>query len=375
MNIVNIFFKEIKQNVRDKKALTMMMLFPMILILVLGSALAGVFDKQRSIEEINVLYINKSNNQVAEAFNSFIKKGKDMGIVFNEAEDEKIALDNIKGIKETKYSCYIKVNNEKIEVYENERFNFNSSIVSIILSAFVDRYNLMVEVAKVNPFALKDIAQNNNENYVKVVSLDGERKQRAKDYYAVTMTTLFTLYGALYGAWAMKSEKIRKTGNRIMASPIKNYEIFIGKLSASVFFIFIQMTILVYFSKFVVGAYWGENIGTVLLLILSETIMSVSFGLGMAFIIKNPNTMQGLLNSIIPFIAFLGGAYVPIEQYDNKVLNFLMNISPLKWINDAIFKVVNLGDFSLISKALMINLGFAGICLITASVLSRREVI
>ncbi|EYE88082.1 cytolysin ABC transporter precursor [Fervidicella metallireducens AeB] len=374
MNIVNIFIKEIKQNIRDKKALTMMMLFPMVLILVLGSALGGVFDKQRSIEEINVLYINKSNNQVAEAFNSFLDKGKDIGIVFYEAENEESALDCIRGIKEQKYSCYIKVSNDKIEVYENKRFNLNSNIVSTILSAFVDRYNLVVEIAKVNPFALKDVAKNNYESYAKVVSLDGERKQRAKDYYAVTMTTLFTLYGALYGAWAMKSEKVMKTGGRLLSSPIESHEIFIGKLLASVIFTFIQMTILVYFSKFVVGAYWGEAIGTVLMLILSETIMSVSFGLGMSFIIKNPNSLQGILNSIIPFVAFLGGAYVPIQQLDNRVLNILANISPLKWINDAAFKVINIGDFSLVSKALMINLGFAGICLITASVLSRREV-
>ena len=43
MKTLQIILKEIKRNIRDYKANTMMVLFPIVLIIILGAAFSGIF--------------------------------------------------------------------------------------------------------------------------------------------------------------------------------------------------------------------------------------------------------------------------------------------------------------------------------------------
>ncbi len=49
------------------------------------------------------------------------------------------------------------------------------------------------------------------------------------DYYAIVMTTMVALYGAMGASNLIRGERIRKTGDRLIAAPITKAEIFIGE--------------------------------------------------------------------------------------------------------------------------------------------------
>lgn len=56
------------------------------------------------------------------------------------------------------------------------------------------------------------------------------RLKRAMDYYALTMLTLILMYSSIAGVFAIKSETIARTLNRLLCSPVGKHEILIGKI-------------------------------------------------------------------------------------------------------------------------------------------------
>lgn len=371
MNIINILMKEVKQSIRNKRAILMMVLLPIVLSTILGTALTGLFDTAKNLKDINLLYTIEGNGPTSSSFNTLMEKGQKMGITFTAVKNFKEGADCI---RDAKYTAYIVVKEDQgtIELFKNNRQNFEANFAETFLNTFVQRYNAVHEIAEVSPRALGEINKENPFDYIQVESLDKKRQPSAKDYYGVTILTLIILYSSLSGAWSIKGETVRKTGSRIICSPVKKHEIFLGKILGVFLITSLQISIVILFSKYVLKAYWGPHMGIVLLLIAAEVVMAISVGIGAAFLIKNETAMAGVLNMIIPFVVFFGGGYVPLENL-SKLLQQIANVSPLKWTNQAIFQVIYSSNFSLAPAAVTINLAVAAVILVISSFVFRKE--
>ncbi|MFL6555523.1 MAG: ABC transporter permease, partial [Bacillus sp. (in: firmicutes)] len=69
MNILNIAWKGIKTDLRDTRTLFFMLAFPIVLMLVLGTALSNTFTTSLPVDDIDVLYKDTTNG---ESFPHFI---------------------------------------------------------------------------------------------------------------------------------------------------------------------------------------------------------------------------------------------------------------------------------------------------------------
>ena len=67
-------------------------------------------------------------------------------------------------------------------------------------------------------------------------------------------------------------------------------------------------------------------------------MMTVSFGMGWRLVIKNGMLVMQLLQMGMNILVFLGGRYFPIDKL-GRVMNAIANISPVKWVNQAIFRL------------------------------------
>lgn len=114
-----------------------------------------------------------------------------------------------------------------------------------ILNTFVQRYNVINEVLKVNPSTIQEIVEENKVNYVTMESLDKNKQPRAIDYYGVTMTSLIILYAAMTAGFGMNSERVRRTGSRMLVSPVRKNEIFMGKVLGFLAVTIIEIAIVV----------------------------------------------------------------------------------------------------------------------------------
>jgi ABC-2 type transport system permease protein len=371
MNFINIVLKGLKQDIRDKRTMAIMVAFPLALIIILGAAFTNAFGDDTNIGlKAKVLYKIETDKPMAEAFNSFKEGLKDSDLKFTEIDDALKAKDLIKNVE---YDCFITVRDKEITILKNDKYNLQADIFQSMLDAFIQSYNLQVEIVKENPAALQNMSYDEGFSAVDKVSLDKKRTPRAIDYYAVTMISLFILYGTMGGAYAINGERTRKTEGRILAAPVKKAELLTAKVVGAVMITVIQIAVVVLVSKFLLQVYFGENILIVSLILLSEIIMSVSLGVGVAFIIKNEAAANGILNALIPFMAFLGGAYVPLEQFGEGFFMKLTNISPLRWVNRSIINIIYSGDTSTAMTTIIMNLAIAAVFIAISSGLFRKE--
>ncbi len=376
MRILTIITKEFKQNIRNFKANAMMVLFPIVLIAILGAAFSGVFSNTIDLGEVKVLYTDKvtEDKDFKGAFDGFLKGMSDeLGIKFEETTDEAAGKT---GIENSAYSAYLKVteNPLQFELYKNERRSFDASLLESSLNSFIKSYDSIAAIAAVNPAALArpEITEfDGTAKYVESRSLDKKRQPGSLDYYAVTMLTLILLYASLTGFWAIRSEMEQRTAARMLCAPVRGYELLTGKVIGCISVTVVQALAVILFSKLVLKAYWGENLLPVALVLLTYSIMTVSLGVAMAYVFRSGDAASGILNSIIPLLAFLGGAYVPLDIMSGFFTKIAL-MSPVNWTNTALFKIIYDSDYSAMPGSIIINLSLAALFIMASAFLSRK---
>jgi len=367
MNIISIIVKEVKQNLRDKKAMAMMVLFPVLLIIVLGAAFKTSFSEDTKIGTPKVFYSIEAKGDAAEYLKKFINEKTTPKIEYVKTSDIKKAKDLL--VSSSEYSGIIEMTEDnKIVLYKNDKgdMNLKGGIFESMLSGFVNQFNIITEIQKVNPKVIPDVLSDTNADYTEISSINKLEKPSSLDYYAVAEVALIIMYAASVGLYGMSSEKNSKTRDRVLSGPVRKYEFLFGKTVGGVLITIIQIAAVVAFSKYVLKANWGNDIFTVMLILISEIIMAISLGVGLGFIFKQESAAGGILNFIIPVIVFLGGSYMPIE-------GSFTYFSPVKWVNKSIFEVIYSNDYSKVVPAICINVGVAILFLLISTLSFRKE--
>lgn len=370
MNIFNIAVKEIKQTIRDSRTLVFMLAFPIVLMLILGTALTNAFGSKVSVSDIHVLYKNTAGPAISSSFAGFAKAAGKAGVHFHKAVE---SADGKNGVEENKYTAYAEISNHGIRLFGSERNTIEVNIVQGMLKAYVDKYNMAEAVAAVNPAkAGAALAAGPKNNFIQERSIMGAKEPSSMDYYAMTMTTMIALYSAMSASMLLRGERTRNTALRLIVAPIRKGEIFLGKILGCFFINSLCLLAVMAFSHFAFKAEWGSHIGVVIGIVLSEVFLAVSFGLGISYIAKSPDASKMIIIIVIQLFSFFGGAYFRIEGVTG-ILRFIVNLSPLTWANQAITKMIYLNDVSAAFSALSLNLGIAVLFLGIAMVLFQRR--
>jgi ABC-2 type transport system permease protein len=370
MNIYCIFITCIKQQLRNKSSWIMGLLFPVVLMLILGTTLAGSFDHSSKFKDINVLYNNSPNNMALSlAFQGLIQHGNEIGIQF-------IAADNvqqgIQSIENGKYVSFVNVDENGLELFKNENNALKAGLVEAALGSFLQRYNAVHVIANETHTPLNSVMlERQQETHVKVSSLGDRKLPKAMDYYAVTMLTFLILASAFNGMAAIDGERSSNTASRLLCSPLKKHEILIGKILGMVLYTFLQALILIGFSKYVMNAFWGDHLVAILFILIPAIVMAVSFGAGLTLLVKNGMLVAQILQGSMNILVFLGGGFFPVNKL-GKVMQSISNVSPVKWINQAIFEVIYSSDFSSAKIAILLCLIIAALFIILSSISIRK---
>ncbi|MED1421552.1 ABC transporter permease [Bacillus smithii] len=370
MNIINIAKKEIISDFRDFRTLIFMIAFPLVLMLVLGSALSNTFKSTVSVKNVDVLYKNSTNSSVNHYFDQFIKEASKSGIHFKKATSK---IDGKKEVKNNQYDGYVEISQYGIHLYLNNRNSIEGSILQGMFTSFVDQYNIASEVIKVAPDQLGTVYTNHKDNYIKENSLLPHKQPGSMDYYAIAMTTMIALYTARSANTLIQSERVRKTANRLIASPVRKSEIFIGKILGSIVINAVCIALVIAFSKIFLKANWGNHLGLVFVVLLTEILFAISIGIGVSYLTKSNSAAQVFLMLFVQLASFFGGAYFKIENPDG-ILKFITELSPLTWVNTAITKIIYANDLSAAIPAMGLNIGISILFLFVSIIsLQRRE--
>ncbi|MBL4933628.1 ABC transporter permease [Clostridium paridis] len=374
MNIINFAINEIKSTLRDTRTLTFMLAFPIILILILGTALSGAFssDNTVSLDKISIVYKDNSTGEFSKYFGEFVKQAEREGIKFEKVDD---VVDAKNKVEKRKYQGFIEINNDSVKLYENDRTSIEGNIVEGMLKGFIDKYKLISEVVKVKPQGVGVVVNDNSEgSYIKETSLNSKSAPGAIDYYSIAMTTMIGLYGAISACFLIRGERMNKTDTRLIAAPVRKSEILIGKVLGGIGANLLCVLVVMLVSKYAFKANWGSNIGLVILVLLTEVILATSFGLGVSYITKKPEAPRAIVMLVVQVASFLGGAYFPITSENSTgILNFLVKLSPLSWNNEAINKLIYTSDSYAVIPAIVINMAVACLFLVISGVIAGRR--
>ncbi|GFZ33270.1 permease [Clostridium zeae] len=351
MNIFYIALNTIERNLRDKKALLSSILMPILMIIVLGTALDSRFQSTK-LDKLDICYLNLDSGAFGKEFEGFlendeIKELLNVKVVASIAEGEKLVNDK-KALSliyvPQDYSEKIKSGEEtNIKIYNTKYADFKNTMIENIIDAYNSAGNTIMAVSKINSSNSLSYTRYNavDEN---ILSTEGN-SPRGIDYYAVAMLVLAIMSSSGFAGEVISEDYFYDVAVRIKATPIKPYERLAGKILGCVFDIFIKAVIIIVFSKLVYKVNWGNNFGMIAIIIISAAVFSTVFGMFVAMVVGNGSKASGILNILNNVFTFGAGGYAVLLTRDLGESVF-MHLSPNFYPQAALFNVIYSNHYS-----------------------------
>lgn len=374
MNILRIACKELLQDLRDRWTLIFMLAFPIVLMMILGFALGNAFESTQTIDKIHVLMKDTGENKaLSEGFSVFSAEVSKSGILF---EELKPGVDGKEEVRKGKYADYVELTGNGILLYSSNFIKLEHQILQGTLTAFAEKFKVGSTIAMLQPDQMEVLTSGSTDhNYIQETSLIPNRKPGAIDYYALAMTAVVALWGAMSAGQLITTEIRQGTGYRLVSAPINKGEIFAGKVLGNLVVNMLCVVIIIFFSKYAFGAYWGDHLSVVILLLLSQVIMAVSLGLAVSYIFQEAAS-RAILLIITQLGAVFGGAYFPFENAGiemTRLLKFIVGLSPVHWTNSALTGIVYRNEIWEAWPVFTVNIGLAAVMLTIAALIMRRK--
>jgi ABC-2 type transport system permease protein len=367
MNILRIAAKEIRQGARNPFANAIVILLPLVMTAIIGSAMVGI-GGGAALGAVRVTYAIEGDGALGAAFRELIAGARGLGVTFTEARRE----EGIRGVRDAASACHLEVMADRIVLVRNARAGLEAGFVQALVAAFLERHNAVSAIAAVRPAAAAALTGPDDRVFVQSVSLEGSRKPRSLDYYAVGLLTFIIMNGALFAMLAVRREKTLATQARILSAPVRRWQFLAGKVTGLLAVMVLQVAAVLVFSRFVLGAYWGNDMPVVGLVLLSEAIMAVSLGVGVGYAVRNEGVAVITLNAGSMAFGFLAGCIVPLSIL-GPVFTKIAELNPLGWVNKALFGVIYGTDYTAAAVAIAFCLGVSAVFLAITARCAGRE--
>ncbi len=368
-----IAFKGIRQYFKDRTAVLLSLLLPIVLITIFALMYGGIGKKEKS-RPLSLLFTDQDNTELSkEVFTSLnnqdgiqlftksydeaadlIKKGKNsavlvlykgfqdsveagnkapMELFYDEAKEIEMGLlqqalwSNLfgitmkKGIK-GKVNTWIKEKNpnladaELLDIQAQVEEQFSDFEQSEDSENLEENSNLPMTAI---------VSEDKNGNLGLIQAIAG----------VAIMMLLFSVSGS--GASLLK-EKEDGTFRRLLVSPISPSSILYGKMLSTLFMAVLQLTVMFLYSWLVLGLDIFINLPALILMILSAAIACTSFGIFMASICKSRKQVESLSTLVILVISALGGSMMPLI-FMPEIMHKLAVVSVNYWAIEGFFDI------------------------------------
>lgn len=368
----NIIIKETKEFLCDRTNLFFLILFPIILIFLLGNLLSNLDKAEETIGEIKIHYkIDTEDVFWQAAIQEFVNEfGKDNSMIVMQKTDN--LEESIEQAGKDEITCVVLFTGSpmEIQIYEGNN-NIKNKAVNAIISGFVQSSKGIQAVYLRNPSLLQEPGntQSTGEQTDYVEQKDLGVNRTMIDYYAVSMVAMISFMSVLGGAGAFQGERQNKTINRLILTPMNRVHVFLGKMLGMIPQTITQITILMSVSVFIYKANYAATVGGNILLFMLfvvVTLCMLSIGAVIGMIIKvNP---MAVLFPILWTMMFFGGTY----SKDLKIAG-LTDAMPIYQIQQAAYDLTVFGHYQ---KAILVIV-VAGVVMIvalaTGAILFKRK--
>ena len=365
-NMGVIFATGFKYLWRNPLGVTVISLFPILLILILGSALSSYISPETDFDAVSVAYVTDNEYSIfaellKEDFSRFISA---------EFTNEDAAFQML---AEEKIHVIIYEIEGDISVLKSDFIRTDTNIVLSIIDSY-KKNATAVELAIANGRNPVEVMSVLDSNFAVEAKPIGGRVPTATDYYAVTMIVYMLLIAGINGIELFNKGLLSDTGARIATAPVSRFAQIGGLLAASTATSFLQGMLPFTFAGLVYGVYWGERIWLVLLALFAVVLFSQAFCIFLLLLSRNTGAAMGIMQAVLWVTTFISGGYMKItfgEQLDR-----ILAYAPNALAHTTIFGAIYGGNEAKIMSSLAILFAmsavFFGLAFVCGSIERRR---
>ncbi len=360
MRTLRFLGKEALHLITAPETILLMLLFPVVLTWVLGTAFSSTNGHVIDLPEVKVPIVSEGGM----LSDIFIANGQESGITFEETEQAEVN----RRVDAGTLKQYVELKDKNLILHSDDKGSLEAMLVKMYANAFVKQANLSFLAVKEGKI---DQATPRFKSFARVEGIDGLNEPDSFGYYGITMLTMIMMYGSMQAMSLLDLEKSTRTALRLKASPYPMNQVFFVKTVTASVIILLQALVLILINHFVYGIDY-RNIGMVMLMLIPLAIFVTSLGVSSYQVMRKASAASVFLNLITFALVFMGGGYSKLPP-DNGLFDTLYRISPIGWINEGLFTYIYQGKTDAVLSGSLKLLGLGLAMLLIAYVLFRRE--
>jgi ABC-2 type transport system permease protein len=385
MRWFHIGVRDLKVTVRDRASLAVLIVMPMVLIVILSSALGGISD---NIGKTPVAILNLDKGTVgADVTDSFFSDGQlsDLFLAQRMRNPEEaralVANGQLAGalVVPPDFSRRLNTGRPSVltlyvdpgrqiagSIFRSVAESLSTRVSAASIAARTSAYyvgQLRVPDASFIPRVIGTAVQSASDTgALTAVGLQETTAARGEElsmlaYYSGAMSVMFLMFGAMFGAFSLVRERDNWTLPRMLMTPTSRVEILGGKM-LGVFMIGAGQFAVLYTFTTVLGVRWGDPFAIVLIAV-STVGAATGLSIFIAAVAKTVRSVSGLAQMLIQFMAAIGGSFIPVSQFP-AWMQPMHYASVNGWAIDGILAVMRGGNAISVLPNVAALLGIAG---------------
>ena len=386
-----IAVKDLKLRVRDRSAIILGIIAPLVLAFVFDLVFGGAFT-----QELNLQYglVDLDGSEISRGLGEVLGQIEDEGILtvdtFDSAESAELAVD------EGEIDAFILIESGFGQSVTTNADTSISVIGSVdaptstqIAQSISQQYATGIEAtqlaiattaaasnATVTPEFFASLAADPTTaafSYTLVDVTAATRQLDGTTYFAAGMAVFFLFFTVQFGVLGLLEEEREGTLQRLQAAPIGRASIVLGKALLAIVLGLISMTVLVVATQLLIGATWGAPLGVALLVVAGVLAAVGIMGL-VAAIARTPEGAGNLGAIIAVVLGMLGGVFFQLGSGDD-FLSRLTLITPHAWFMNGLANLADGAPWTAALPAVGAIMVFAVVTGVISWVLLRRRFI
>ncbi|ENQ3079968.1 ABC transporter permease [Bacillus cereus] len=391
-----IAWKDFKIRFTDRRGFMMMLLMPLLLTAILGSALSAVLD-EGGLPKTVIGYYQEDEDTFATMFRTDVLEAKE---IKDDVKAWKVSsrTDLEKMLKEKKIDVGIVIPKQwgehiqegklkEVVLLTDPAKDIQAKIADSLILSFTERAqtvafatkSVVTDLAQSQQGNVQEVAKNmgsdlpaiatSHENGIKTGTI-GKKTVVAMQYYAAAMLVMFLLYNVTVGAKSIVGEQRTETLARLLTTPTSSYSVLLGKFFGTLLFACIQFGVFVIATHYAFGVNWGDDSAQLIAVGVSYAICVSGLSMLIAAFIRDEKTADVMGGIGIQLLAVLGGSMLPIYAFPEALQKFA-NIAPNKWALTSFLDIMSGTSWNTLLP-IILSLSSAGILSVIIGTLRLR---
>lgn len=341
MRWLHVGIKDLMVTSRDKGTLGILIAMPMILIVILSSALGNLAS---NLGKTPVAIVNMDQGRVgSDVTDAFFTDAQLTELFLARRMADPIEARGLVARGELAGALVVPTDftqrlntgrSSKLTVYSDPGRQIASAIFTGVAESLSTRVSAAAIAARtsayyVAPLRVRDpgfvygvigraVQSASDTEALSAVQLVESTAARGEElsmlaYYSGGMSVMFLMFGAMFGAFSLVRERDTWTLPRMLMSPGAKWEILGGKMFGVLLIGILQFGVLWGFTT-ALGVKWGDLIA-VGLIGFSTVAAATGLAIFIAAVGKTVRAVSGIAQLLIQFMAAVGGSFFPVAQF------------------------------------------------------------